>query len=64
MKETAVQRLSGRRRKVVVKKEEVMYIPLLETLQALLKNESVLKEVCKNALVYNNGYLSLVHVGR
>ena len=63
MKETAVQRLSGRRRKVVVKKEEVMYILLLETLQAL-KNESVLKEVCKNALVYNNGYLSLVHVGR
>lgn len=45
MKETAVQRLSGKRRKVIVDREEMMYIPLLETLQTLLRNVSVLKEV-------------------
>ena len=38
-------KLCGRKRKIVVKKEEVMYIPLLETLQALLHNTSVGREV-------------------
>ena len=40
-----MQRLSGKRRKVIVDREEMMYIPLLETLQTLLMNVSVLKEV-------------------
>lgn len=48
----AVQRFSGRRRKVVVTKEELMYIPLLETLQTLLTNVSVLKEVRLTVYMY------------
>ena len=45
MKETSTLRLSGRRRKVVVKKTEIMYVPLLETLQNQLNNETVVEEV-------------------
>ena len=39
------QKLSGHTRKVVVKKEEYMYIPLLETLQNLLNGATVYEEV-------------------
>ena len=46
LRETSTQRLCGRKRKVVVKKEEVMYIPLLETLQSLLNNTYFFEEVC------------------
>ena len=42
-----MQTLSGRVRKVVVKKEEFMYIPLLESLQCLLNNATIIQEVCK-----------------
>ena len=45
LKETRIHQLSGRKRKVVVKKEEMMYIPLLETLQGLLNNSSILAQV-------------------
>ena len=45
LKETQQFRLAGRRRKVVIKKEEIMYIPLLETLQHLLNKTAVYEEV-------------------
>lgn len=45
LKKTSTQRLSGRFRKVVVKKEEILYIPLLETLACQLKNTTVFEEV-------------------
>lgn len=37
LKETSTQRLSGRRRKVVVTKEEIIYIPLLKTLETIFE---------------------------
>lgn len=43
--EKRTQRLAGRTRKVVVTKEEMMYVPLLETLQSLLNNTTVYEEV-------------------
>ena len=45
LKETSTQRLAGRRRKTVINKKEMMYIPLLDTLQSLLNNATVLEEV-------------------
>lgn len=45
LKETRTQRLAGRKRKVVIKREEVMYVPLLETLQSLLNNKTVFEQV-------------------
>lgn len=45
LKHSRTLKLSGRRRKVVIKKEEIMYIPLLETLQSLLSNSSVYEQV-------------------
>ena len=45
LKETRIHQHSGRKRKVVVKKEEMMYIPLLEILQVLLNNLSILAQV-------------------
>ena len=45
LKQTRTLQLSGRRRKLVVKKEEAMYIPLLETLQTLLNNTTIYEQV-------------------
>ena len=45
LKKSSVLRRSGRRRKVVIKKVEAMYIPLVKTLQALLSNDTIVKEV-------------------
>ena len=50
LKETRIRQLSGRKRKVVVKKEEMMYIPLLETLQGLLNNSAILSKVTRKFL--------------
>lgn len=46
LKKTSTLRLAGRHRKVVVKKTEVMYIPLLESLKAQLQNSTIFNEVC------------------
>ena len=46
LKETTTQRLCGRKRKVVVNKTEMMYVPILDTLQAQLNNATVIHEVC------------------
>lgn len=35
----------GSKHRCVVKRDEMMYIPLLDTLQSLLNNENVLAEV-------------------
>ena len=45
MKQTTTQRLSGRTRKVVVNETEVMYVPLLETLQNQLNSIGIQEEV-------------------
>ena len=45
LRETSTQRVAGRKRKVVVTKEEAMYIPLLDTLQCQLNNKAILREV-------------------
>ena len=45
LKQTTTQRLSGRTRKVVVNKTEVMYVPLLETLQNQLNSIGIQEEV-------------------
>lgn len=45
LKETRTQRLAGRRRKIVVTKTEMMYIPMLETLQSQLNNHRIFEEV-------------------
>ena len=47
LKETSTQKLSGRRRKTVVKKDEYIYIPLLRTLETLLNNATIIQEVAK-----------------
>ena len=44
LKESPIQMLSGRR-KIVVKKEEYMYIPLHKSLQSLLNNTTIYQEV-------------------
>lgn len=51
LKETRVHQRSGRKRKIVVKKEEMMYIPLLETLQGLLNNSSIMSQVTQKFLL-------------
>jgi len=38
----------GVKRKCVTEQDCVMYIPILETIQCLLKNDAVLSEVCEN----------------
>ena len=45
LKETSTVRLSGRKRKVVVNKTKIMYIPLLDTLQSQLNNDKIYQEV-------------------
>lgn len=42
---THIQRIAGRKRKTIVKKEEVFYISILQTLEVMLQNDAVLKEV-------------------
>ena len=37
---------SGIKRRCITKEDNVFYIPVLETLQSLLNNETVLLEVC------------------
>ena len=49
LKQSTTQRLCGRKRKVVTNKTEMMYIPILETLQAQLNNATVFQEVCGHA---------------
>lgn len=44
LKETSTHRLAGRR-KTVIFKAEMIYVPLLETLEAQLNTPIVLKEV-------------------
>lgn len=58
LKESPVQVLSGRRRKLVVKKEEYMYIPLHKSLQSLLNNTSIYQEVATLYL----GNLTFSHI--
>lgn len=44
LKQTSTLRQCGRKRKVVVNKTEMMYIPLLDTLQAQLNNAAIYHE--------------------
>ena len=53
LKETSTYRLAGRRRKMVVTKTEMMYVPLLKTLEAQLNIPVILREVCMHTGVYN-----------
>lgn len=45
MSKTSTQRIAGRRRRIVVTKKEIMYIPILETLKCQLNNAKILQEV-------------------
>ena len=45
LKESSTQRLAGRKRKIVLNKTEIMYIPILKTLQSQLNNSTILMEV-------------------
>lgn len=38
---------SGAKRRIVLKKDEMMYVPILHTLQSLLNHDSVYSEVSK-----------------
>ena len=38
-----IQKISGRKRRTVLKKDEMFYVPLLLTLEKILKNDYVLK---------------------
>lgn len=48
-----IQKISGRKRRTVLKKDEMFYVPLLLTLEKLLQNDSVLKEV---GFIHHNMY--------
>lgn len=64
LKETRILQRSGRKRKIVVKKEEMMYIPLLETLQGLLNYSSILSQVTQVLLPLScicSIHVSLIH---
>ena len=39
----------GRKRQLVQKRDDFVYVPLLKTLRAMLKNDDILQEVGKNA---------------
>lgn len=56
LKQTTTQRLSGRTRKIVVNKTEVMYVPLLETLQNQLNSIGIQEEVriCMSHVCYTS----------
>ena len=43
--ERRVWKGSGAKRRIVVKNDEMMYIPVLDTLQSLLRCESIYTEV-------------------
>ena len=45
LKETRTLRLCGRSRKVAVQKDEIMYVPLLKTLEQLLNNTTIFEQV-------------------
>ena len=49
LKETSTYRLAGRRRKILVSKTEMIYVPLLKTLEAQLNNPIILREICTYA---------------
>ena len=49
-------------REVSVEKEEVMYIPLLETLQSLLNNMSVRREVSFVHVLYGFSVYTYAHI--
>lgn len=46
LKQTHVIKVSGRKRRMVVKRDELIYIPLLLTLERLLNNGCILDQVC------------------
>ena len=53
LKQTSTLRQCGRKRKVVVNKTEMMYIPLLDTLQAQLNNAAIYHEAsCKGLNIF------------
>ena len=45
LKETSTYRLAGRKRKTVLSKTEMIYVPLLKTLEAQLNVSVILREV-------------------
>ena len=45
LKETRTFRLCGRLRKTVIRREEIMYVPLLKTLEQLLNNATIFEQV-------------------
>ena len=51
--ERRVWKGSGAKRSCVTKGDEMMYIPILTTLQALLSNDTIYSEVCK-CVVYSS----------
>ena len=45
LKETSTYRLAGRKRRAVTSKTEMIYVPLLKTIEAQLNIPIILKEV-------------------
>ena len=45
LKEARTLRLCGRSRKVAVQKDEIMYVPLLKTLEQLLNKTTIFEQV-------------------
>ena len=43
---------TGTKRRCVSKEDHMMYVPILETLQSLLRNKIVVSEVCMHACVH------------
>ena len=56
----------GSKRRLVEKEEDFAYVPILQTLQALLTNETVLSEVKFNVcrvMITNNDFVVLCYSG-
>jgi hypothetical protein len=49
---SSVKRRSGTSYKEVLKDDEIMYIPILESLEQMLNNDSILKEVNLTIMVH------------
>lgn len=60
LKQSTTLRLCGSKRKAVTDKTEIMYIPILDTLQAQLNNATVFQEVC--ACIYKQKMIACMNM--
>ena len=51
---------SGAKRRYVSKNDEMMYVPLLDTLQNILKSDDMISEVHHNVALWMQSYFAII----